>query len=189
VVDTDQKTPGRNDSCQPRWARLIIFLNKACVIEDSKNSGNGRYGNFPRALVWSLPSPNSNEQALHETKRCDVTNDDEDVHFYSITKQANFQKLQNSTILTVAVVTFSFSKNFTIACHRSTPSPFSPICDRQTFQISSLYAIEKGFSSSDFSSEISCNKNLRTSKSPIPRISSYDVTDYEFRSKFSSKST
>jgi translation elongation factor P/translation initiation factor 5A len=93
VVDTDQKTPGRNDSCQLRWARLIIFLNKACVIEDSKNSGNGRHGNFPRALVWSLPSPNSNEQALHETKRCDVTNDDEDVHFYSITKQSNFSQL------------------------------------------------------------------------------------------------
>lgn len=96
MVDTDQKTPGRNDSCQPRWARLIIFLNKACVIEDSKNSGNGRYGNFPRALVWSLPSPNSNEQALHETKRCDITNDDEDVHFYSITKQINFSQLSKT---------------------------------------------------------------------------------------------
>lgn len=94
-------------------------------------------------------------------------------------KTSKLSKLQNSTILTVAVVTFRFSKNFTIACHRSTPSPFSPICDRQTFQISSLYAIEKGPKNSDFSSEISCNKNLRTSKSPIPWISSDDVTDYD----------
>lgn len=129
------------------------------------------YGHYPALTVTNRPYMRRKDAMLQmTTKMCIST---------ASQNKAISHNFQNSTILTVAVVTFRFSKNFTIACHRSTPSPFSPICDRQTFQISSLYAIEKGFSSSDFSSEISCNKNLRTSKSPIPRISSYDVTDYD----------
>lgn len=128
------------------------------------------YGHYPALTVTNRPYMRRKDAMLQMTTKMCISTASQNKQTF---------KLQNSTILTVAVVTFRFSKNFTIACHRSTPSPFSPICDRQTFQISSLYAIEKGPKNSDFSSEISCNKNLRTSKSPIPWISSDDVTDYD----------
>lgn len=124
-----------------------------------------------------LPSPNSNEQALHETKRCDVTNDDEDVHFYSITKQANFQNFKTPQFWQLLLSPFASARTSRSLVTDQHLHHFHRYVTGKHFK-SAVYTLLKK-ASSDFSSEISCNKNLRTSKSPIPWISSDDVTDYD----------
>jgi len=80
-----------------------------------------------------LPSPNSNDPTPHETKRYDKTNDDEERISTASQKHA-IHLTFDSTILTVAVVSFSFSKKLTTCQTHSTPYPFSPIVTGKQFK-------------------------------------------------------
>jgi len=94
-----------------------------------------------RDLARFSPSPNSKEQTPNETKRYEAQ---------MTTKSAFLQhhKTRNSQnfefhILTVAVVSFSFSKKTTSLATIDILHIFTD-CDWQTFQISSIFTAEKG---------------------------------------------
>jgi len=80
-----------------------------------------------------LPSPNSNDPTPHGTKRYDGTNDDEE-RISTASQNTQFTEPLNSTILTVAVVSFSFSKKHNICQTHSTPFPISLIVTGKQFK-------------------------------------------------------